>query len=563
MKNLLFVVTIEFIFTSFGFAEENPTISISISKTVVSEKNVVISSENIKGSVSETLENSGIDIQRNTVHPNISLKGATFQQSSIFVDGVKIDDPQTAHNNLNIPVPVEDIEKIEVLSDKGLAGAINIITKKPDNKISTDISVGDFFTKNGNISVSHKWDKFANRLSFEKKVSDGFSFDTDYDITNLSNRFEWKLSELKTGFSFGYLKKDLGARGFYADYPSYEWTKTYLSKIDFNFEQSGFLIKPEFQWKQNNDEFELDIRKPGWSFNKHKTDVFTTQVTVSKNNFSLTPSVSNEKINSSNLGKHKRDVYDVSTDYNYSFTQDVNSTLGIRYSEFSGNSLVLPYFLSSYNFSGKTKLYLLFRESARQPSFTELYYNDKANTGNSSLNFEKATLYETGVNYDFLSLNLFLRDEKDIIDWIRWSTTQKWQATNIGNARFYGYAINIIAAAPLRVLYTYTNSEKNADYVSKYALRYAHHLLTGEISYPIIYGVEHSVDGIYKKRVSGEEYFVMDTKISKEFSLGATAESPVGNYYIEVDNLLDKNYTEIPFVPMPPRIVHVGIELAF
>ncbi len=546
-------------FVSVGFAEEVPTVSLSVTKTVRQENKVVISSENIKGTVNETLKDYGIDIQRNTIHPNISVKGATFQQSSVFIDGVKVDDQQTAHNNLNIPIPVEDIEKIEILSDKGLAGAINIVTKKLENKISADISAGDFTTKNGRISVSHKWNKFANRLSFEKKVSDGFTFDTDYDITNFSNRFDWNFSELKTGFSFGYLKKDFGARGFYAPVPSYEWTKTYLSKIDFNFDQSGFLIKPEFQWKQNHDEFELDIKKPGWSFNRHKTDVFTTQVSVSKNRFSLTPVMSTEKIESSNLGNHKRDVYDVSADYNYDFIQNINSTLGLRYNRFSDNSLLLPLFSSSYNFSEKTKVHFLVRSSARQPSFTELYYNDKANTGNSDLNFEKAILYETGINYDFLSLNLFLRDEKDIIDWIKWNKTDlQWQATNIGDARFYGYefgckkSFGILTAA---AKYSYTNSEKHSDFISKYALRYAQHLLTGEISYPVIWQIEHSINGLYKKRVSGEEYFVADTKLTKKFSLG--------DYYIEVDNLLDKDYTEIPFVPMPPRIIHVGIKLTF
>jgi len=542
------------LFVSVGFAEEVPTVSLSISKTVKQENKIVISSENIKNSVNETLKNYGIDIQRNTIHPNISVKGATFQQSSIFIDGVNVDDPQTAHNNLNIPVACEDIVRIELLSDRGYAGAVNIITKKPDNKISADISVGDFFTKNVNVSVSRRWDRFANRLSFEKKVSDGFTFDTDYDITNLSNRFEYNFSGLDTGFSFGYLKKNLGAKGFYADYPSYEWTKTYLSKINLNFEHNGFLIKPEFQWKQNNDEFELDITKPGWSFNKHKTDVFTTQVAVSKNGFSLTPVMSTKKIESSNLGNHTRDVYALTADYNYDFTQDFNSIYGIRYNRFSDNSLLLPLFSSSYNFSEKIKFHLLVRSSARQPSFTELYYNSRANTGNPDLNFEKATLYDAGVNYDFLSVNTFLRDEKDVIDWIRWNKTQKWQATNIGNARFYGYSINVVAA-PLRVLYTYTNSEKNADYKSKYALRYTQHLFTSEISYPLIWQVEHSINGLYKKRISGEEYFVMDTKLAKKFSFG--------NYYIEVNNLLDKNYTEIPYVPMPPRIIRVGVKLTF
>ncbi|MDO8733700.1 MAG: TonB-dependent receptor plug domain-containing protein, partial [Elusimicrobiota bacterium] len=131
---------IMFFFVSVGFAEEVPTISVSISKTVKQENKVVISSDNIKISINETLKNSGIDIQRNTVHPNISLKGATFQQSSIFIDGMRVDDPQTAHNNLNIPVASEDIERIELLSDRGYAGAINIVTKKPENKILADFS---------------------------------------------------------------------------------------------------------------------------------------------------------------------------------------------------------------------------------------------------------------------------------------------------------------------------------------------------------------------------------------------------------------------------------------
>lgn len=557
-----FLYLIILLLVSAGFAEEIPTVSISISKTIASEKNVVISSGNFTDSLNETLKDNNIDIQRNTVHPNISLKGATFQQSSIFVDGVKADDPQTAHNNLNIPVSAEDIEKIEVLSDRGLAGAINIVTKKPDNRISADISAGDFTTKNGRISISRKWDKFADRLSFEKKVSNGFSFDTDYDIINFSNRFEWKYSELETGFLFGYLKKNIGARGFYADYPSYEWTKTYLSKIDFNYEYNGFIVKPEFQWKQNNDEFELDITKPGWSFNKHKTDAFTTQVAILKNGFSLTPVMSSEKIESSNLGDHTRNIYNFLSDYNYRFTENINAAAGLQLDKFSNDSVVSPSIFVSYRPLEKVKIHSMFRKSARQPSFTELYYEDKANISNPDLGFEKATLYETGADCKILNLNLnlnlFLRDEKDIIDWIRWNTTQKWQATNIGNARFYGYEFGFtekLYKISSTIKYTYTNSEKDADFISKYAMRYAQHLLTGGFSYPVIWKIENSVDGIYKKRISGEEYFVMDTKLAKKFSFG--------EYYIEVNNLLDKNYTEIPFVPMPPRIVNAGIKLAF
>jgi len=536
-----------------------PTVSLSVTKTVKQENNIVISSEQIKNSIGETLKDNNVDVQGSIIHPDISLNGSTFQQSSIYFNGIKVDDPQTAHNNFNVPVPNSDIQGIELLQNQGLAGGVNIVTKRPENEISEDFSFGDYNTQRDNVTVSHKWDTFANRLSFERSSSDGFTFDTDYDITDVSDRFEWSGSGLDGGLSLGYLKKDLGARGFYADFPSFEWTKTYLSEIDLNYEYEGILIKPEFLWKQNNDEFQLDVTRPGLSFNKSRTDIYSEQIAVLENNFTFTPNVTTEKMISSDLGDHQRDVCDIAADYDYSFTGGLNSTLGLRYNEFSGTSLLLPYFLSAYNISDSTKVHLLLRGSARQPSFTELYYHDAADTGNANLHFERATSYEAGADYDFLSLNLFLRDERNIIDWIKYNASDPiYQAANIGNARFYGYEIGAkknLGVIKTSLKYTFTNSEKKADYISKYALQYAKYLLTGEVSYPVVWDIEHSITGLYKKRVTGEEYFVLDTKLAKKV--------PYGEYYVEVDNVLDKDYTEIPFVPMPPRILHAGLKLSF
>jgi outer membrane receptor protein involved in Fe transport len=271
------------------------------------------------------------------------------------------------------------------------------------------------------------------------------------------------------------------------------------------------------------------------------------------------PIITTEKIKSLSLGNHQRDVQDISADYNYDFTQEFNAIFGIGYNGFSSDSFILPYFLSSYDFSEKTKLHFLFRKSARQLSFTELYYNDIANLGSRNLNYEKATLYETGINYDFVSLNLFLRDEKDIIDWIKWNKTDpKWQATNIGNVRFYGYEVGgkkTFYKFETAIKYSYTESPEVAGFISKYALRYAQHLLTGEISYPVIWQIEQNISGLYKKRISGEEYFVLNTKLT------IRPRRTFGEYYIEVDNLFDKNYTEIPYVPMPPRIIYIGVKI--
>ncbi|MDD5686516.1 MAG: hypothetical protein PHE88_01630 [Elusimicrobia bacterium] len=55
----------------------------------------------------------------------------------------------------------------------------------------------------------------------------------------------------------------------------------------------------------------------------------------------------------------------------------------------------------------------------------------------------------------------------------------------------------------------------------------------------------------------------MDAKFSGEFSLGTTGKNLTGDYFIKIENLLDKNYIEIPFVPMPPRTISAGVKIEF
>ncbi|OGS39576.1 MAG: hypothetical protein A2551_01345 [Elusimicrobia bacterium RIFOXYD2_FULL_34_30] len=551
----MIILLIILLFVPVSFAEEIPTISISIEKEMISNNNVVIKPDKVSNSLNQSLLNNNIDIQRNTVHPNISLKGSTFQQSSIYIDGVKIDDPQTAHHNMNIPVTINDIERIEILNNKGLSGALNIITKKPDDAIIAEISVGDYANKNGKVTASRKWKNIANRLSIEKNISEGYSFDTDFDITNIFNQFEWSLNNLATGLSFGYLKKDFGAKGFYANFPSYEWTETYFSKVYLNYMYHSFNIKPEFQWRGNKDEFELDITKPGWSFNEHRTDVYTSQLEISKNNYTGGTSISKEKIDSSNLGNHSRDIYGLWSNYKHIFSGKINTTAGLQLDKYSNYSVLSPSIYAEYYQLEKIKIHSIYRKSVRQPSFTELYYNDKANVGNPNLDFEKATLYEMGINYNYFILNLFVRDEKDIIDWIKQNQADaQWLATNIGKAKFYGYEIGSTKdfnKISISLKYQFTNSSKDADFISKYALRYANHILTSAVSYSLPLNIKHQVSGLYKKRISGEEYFVLDTKFTKDFS--------IGEYFVKIDNILNREYFEIPFVEMPPRIIYAGL----
>src|SRR5574342_555479 len=46
---------------------------------------------------------------------DISLRGGTFGQTLVLVDGARLNSSQSGHHNSDIPVPLEEIERIEIL----------------------------------------------------------------------------------------------------------------------------------------------------------------------------------------------------------------------------------------------------------------------------------------------------------------------------------------------------------------------------------------------------------------------------------------------------------------
>ena len=85
----------------------------------------------------------GLDIRTrgaNGAQADVSMRGGTFDQVMIMLNGACVSDAQTGHYAMNIPIPLSAIERIDVLEGaaasiaggNAFCGAINIVTQHPE-----------------------------------------------------------------------------------------------------------------------------------------------------------------------------------------------------------------------------------------------------------------------------------------------------------------------------------------------------------------------------------------------------------------------------------------------
>src|ERR1700735_4092844 len=82
---------------------------------------------------------SSVDIQQRGgggIMADISIRGASFEQTLVLVNGLRMDNAETAHFNLDLPVPLIALDGIDVLHGAGstlygsdaIGGAVDFMT---------------------------------------------------------------------------------------------------------------------------------------------------------------------------------------------------------------------------------------------------------------------------------------------------------------------------------------------------------------------------------------------------------------------------------------------------
>ena len=555
---------------------------------VIDSKSIVESGVN---NVVDLLQQvSGVDLRRRGVagtQADLYIRGGGFDQTLLLIDGMKMDDIQTGHHTLNLLLPIQLIERIEIIKgpasrifgQNAFNGAINIVTKtlpKSDKKLFevmvSNPTFGSFkqfgFLINSRLLLK---EKFNAQLTFSRSKSDGYRYNTDY-----SNDFFFFKSEIKTKknpiiITSGFTEKKFGANGFYAS-PSavdqYEETQASFVGISTLFDSKKLLIRPKLYWRRGQDEYIYIRNNPSVYRNLHITNKiyldfsFSKLFDSSRLNFGI--DLSSSSISSNNLGKHNRFTSSLYADYTFK-TKDnkLSFSPGFSVSNFSDMSThFFPGVDIGFDLSEKINLYANYGKTYRIPTYTDLYYSDRNTIGNPNLNPEHAITNEIGIKYSNenidISSSYFFRKSSNIIDYVKQSEQDKWEATNIRNLDTNGFDFNFLfKLSPnnsLRLGYTYLFDKSYVSEVnySRYAINSLRHQLNTRLALKYSNKITHTLINRFGERSNNVSHIVYDSNLKYQLSNNSY-------FFINVNNIFNEEYYETNLVPMPGRNFLLGV----
>ena len=607
MKKTLLVILIFQSITSYVNAQENKqkieldqvelmsSPRIEVNKADNSISILTISNEEIKKStatnVSELLQQvAGLDIRRrgaDGMQADLYIRGGSFDQTLLLIDGIKVEDPQTGHHTMNMTIPLEVIEKIEIIKgsasriygQNAFTGAVNIITKKEiKNDLSIELSNGSFDQKRGSFTIQKELKNSDILFNYSRKESEGYRYNTDYENDEFFIKSNFKIKDQKISAIGAFNERKFGANGFYASpaaIDQYEETQASLIGFSTTYKKNDLILKPKLYWKRNQDMYVYLRQDPSVYRNLHISNKVGAELNASTSNslgnLGLGFDLSRVSLKSNNLGERKRTMLNMFVEQQVILNNDkIDFTPGLAMTYFSDVSTKLNYqnnFFNNlffypgmdlgYRLNNNLKLYTNIGFTYRIPTYTDLFYSSPTTLGNENLKLEKALTKEIGLKYlkdDFnFNFSLYQRDASDIIDYVRNNEAEPWQASNIREINTSGFELNVgykfylgsFRMQTINIGYSNIDDELlETDFAfSRYALNSLKNQITGTYTFEINEKIYSTVAYKNAERSDEEKYTVIDFRTSYKLDKFTLS--------VILNNILDSEYSETNLVPMP------------
>jgi len=550
----------------------------------------VISAEFIKNSaatnVADLLQQvAGVDIRRRGTagsQADLYIRGGGFDQTLLLIDGIKMDDAQTGHHTMNAALPIEVIERIEIIKgpaarvfgQNAFTGAINIVTKSTlTNTTSVNIEAGSFGQLNGSVTVGKAFENSSLIAHVGILTSDGYRHNSDYENKNYLLKGVFNKKEQPIELIATFFDKKFGANGFYASATAteqYEETQSSLFGASTTFRTEKFKITPRVYWKRGQDEYVYIRDNPSVYRNLHITNKVGVETNASyTSDIGITGfgvDISRVFISSNNLGKRNRTMANLFLEHRFKLADSkIDITPGVAVTYFSDFKFhAFPGLDIGFKLSDNLKAYGNLGVTYRIPTYTDLYYNDRSTIGNSNLKPEEAFAQEIGLKFNSgrftSSVAIFNRDADNLIDFIRPDITSKYEATNIAKVNTKGFELNTETRFKLNEFnqtlsfgYNYLNDDildQNKD-LSRYSLNTLKHQFITRFESKLFKNVRQNIIYKHAERTIGTSYNVWDASLIVAVN--------TFNFTVTANNIFNAEYIESGFVPMPPSSLLFGL----
>lgn len=541
---------------------------------------------------------------------DISIRGGHYDQTLILVDGIKMNDPQTGHHSLNLPVPFSLIERIEVLQGgasrvfgpSAFSGVIHIITKK-DKPTGLDLGLagGQFGLQQMTGTAHVQTSKVGATLAAERMKHDGYRPQTAFNRQSILGQSTWYGQGHTLTVQGGWMGNDFEAANFY--HPKFnqqyeEVSSTYavgkwLWDISSNTSSTVSVM-----WREHRDMYDFDryrFTNPS-GVNHHQTDVWEAEWRgkwrQNKGSTAWGASFRREEVLSNRLGVERTPI-PIPGEYVVQFTrgkQRDNSGFFLEQNQQLGQWNLSAGTLLNYNtqfgwafypgldltFLGwnDQQIYFSANRSLRLPTFTELYLNTSTVRADPNLKPESATSFEVGWKGQLKGIrwitSLFYRNTQDAIDKVKRPELTVPTMENIQHINMAGWEVSLTKKWPnwpgqptLSILYAYLVADRREEgFQSFYTLNYLRNKASIGINTRIGKLLTLDVWYTWKDRMGNYQWDATSPLLRYPdvhlVDLRWQYARKKSRYFVDVNNALNQIYQEHGFVMQPGRWVSLG-----
>lgn len=550
---------------------------------------------------------------------DIVLRGGTFQQVLVIVDGIRINDPNTGHFNSYIPLNPAEIDRIEVLKgassaiygSEAVGGVINVITKtfaakreQKKSQLAAQGTAGEYGLLNGQLGGFYQNKNTAiaagvlsnNATGQQQRGTQGFFHNTaaSASLNQFINKY-WNVS-VRSAID----NRDFSAQNFYTTFKSDTATEkvtSFWNQARLNYEKLNNSFSLDIGYKATNDTYRFNTGAPANANRSNLVQGLAVYKWKAGGKTTITTGAQwvNKKMKSNDRGNHSLNqagtflIFDQGVGQHF----NVNPAMRLEWNERNGWE-----FVPQVNLSYKMPHWQLRAgagKTIRDADFTERFNNynktfvASGSIGNPELAAERSFSYEAGA--DFLGIknmkiatSVFRQQFTELIDYVTTPYIDMPRKTNLSPTGTYALAKNIASVNTTGVEadiqyskqfsekqqlsttlgITLINSKSDNATPSFYVSSHAKFLTNFNVQYTI-HWLSVSINGLYKERNTQASIPINATLSKDYFLLNVQTQAFVYknklSVFAEIDNVLDKQYSDLLGSNMPGRWMMGGFKV--